>query len=61
MRQRRILTDVVTPDGRTVLKGPTPLQLIRIAAGRLGGMATRDRYGSDFYRRIGRRGGITRR
>ena len=27
------------------------------AAGRRGGMTTRERYGSDFYRRIGRMGG----
>jgi general stress protein YciG len=27
------------------------------AAGRRGGMTTRDRYGSDFYRRIGKMGG----
>lgn len=27
------------------------------AAGRRGGMTTRDRYGSDFYRRIGKIGG----
>ena len=26
-------------------------------AGRRGGMTTRDRYGSDFYRRIGKIGG----
>jgi len=26
-------------------------------AGRRGGTATRDRYGSDFYRRIGKLGG----
>jgi len=27
------------------------------AAGRRGGTTTRDRYGSDFYRRIGKMGG----
>ena len=26
-------------------------------AGRRGGTTTRDRYGSDFYRRIGKKGG----
>jgi crotonobetainyl-CoA:carnitine CoA-transferase CaiB-like acyl-CoA transferase len=61
VKRRRLLTDVVTPDGRTVLKGPSPLQLLRIKAGRHGGLATRGRHGSEFYRKIGSKGGTKRR
>ena len=32
----------------------------RSAAGRKGGETTRDRMGSDFYRKIGRKGGQSR-
>lgn len=32
----------------------------RSAAGRKGGLTTRERMGSEFYRRIGRKGGQSR-
>jgi general stress protein YciG len=32
----------------------------RSAAGRKGGETTRERMGSDFYRKIGRKGGMSR-
>jgi general stress protein YciG len=58
--RHRILTDVVTPDGR-IIHRVSDLTRKRAEAGRLGGLATRERYGVEFFRAIGRRGGITSR